>query len=226
MKNDEYYVKSLSAARLKRCYDLASPRIQQYLNAEIKFVQEYIRDNFKVLELGCGYGRVMKKLAKSAKKVVGIDNSQESLNFAKKYLKRCQNCELFEMDVKELTFEDNSFDLIIAIQNGISAFKVKPEIMILESLRVLKVGRKLILSSYSDKIWAERIKWFEAQANEGLVGEIDHQKTNDGTIVCKDGFKATTFTKKDFRKLAEKLNLDAVIKEIDNSSIFCVITKK
>ena len=97
--------------------------------------------------------------------------------------------------------------------------------MINESLRVTKSAGKLILSSYSENFWDERLKWFIRQSEEKLLGEIDFEKTGNGVIVCKDGFKATTLSIKEFQELLKGLNLEGRIQEIDNSSIFCVITK-
>ena len=221
----EYYSKKLSANKLKRCYDIASPRIKQYLKAEINFVVEQIRSSDKVLELGCGYGRVLRELAKQASKVVGIDTSIESLELAKEYLLDYRNIELHQMNANSLSFKEETFDVVIAIQNGISAFKVEPEVLLREGLRITKRNGKLILSSYSENFWEERLKWFIQQSEEELLGEIDFEKTGNGSIVCKDGFIATTFSKKDFQKLLQRMNLEGSIQEIDMSSIFCVITK-
>ncbi len=221
----EYYSKKLSANKLKRCYDIASPRIKQYLKAEINFVLEQIRSTDKVLELGCGYGRVLKELAIKASKVVGIDTSFESLELAKEFLQDSKNIEIHQMNANSLSFKEDVFDVVIAIQNGISAFKVEPEVLLRESLRITKRNGKIILSSYSENFWEERLKWFIQQSEEDLLGEIDFEKTGNGSIVCKDGFIATTFTKKDFQNLLQRMNLKGAIQEIDMSSIFCVITK-
>lgn len=223
---NDYYSKQLSANKLKRCYNIASPRIKQYLEAEIQFVLEQIKPSDKVLELGCGYGRVLKRIAEKASKVIGIDTSSESIQLAEKYLQDYTNIELFQMNAKSMDFKEQSFDVVIGIQNSISAFKVKPEELTKESLRVTKQNGKVIFSSYSDKIWQERLAWFVEQSKEGLLGEINFKKTGNGVIICNDGFKATTFTKSNFKKLLTKLKLKGTIIEIDNSSIFCVISNK
>ena len=77
MKND-YYSTELYGNKLKRCYEIASVRIKQYLEAEIQFVLKYLKSNYKVLELGCGYGRVLEKLAEKVNSVYGIDKSKET----------------------------------------------------------------------------------------------------------------------------------------------------
>ena len=221
----EYYSKKLSANKLKRCYDVANPRIQQYLTEEINFVLQFIKPEMKVIELGCGYGRVVKLLAEQAKTVVGIDTSQESLDLAKGYLGTKSNYELKNMNAEKLDFQNESFDLVIGIQNGISAFKVDPKKLVMESLRVTKMGGYVLFSSYSENIWDARLEWFQKQSEEGLLGEIDLEKTGNGIIICKDGFKATTYSKEDFIDLMCQLQLKAEITEVDNSSIFCIIKK-
>ena len=54
-----YYAQKLSADRLDRVYAIACPRVRQYLQAEMDHVQAAIRPGDRVLELGCGTGRVL-----------------------------------------------------------------------------------------------------------------------------------------------------------------------
>ena len=110
------------------------------------------------------------------------------------------------MNARATTFLSETFDVVAGIQNSISAFKIPPEQLIAESMRITKPTGRIFLSSYSENIWDERLEWFELQAKEGLLGEIDYTQTGDGVIVCKDGFKATTFTKDDFQKLIDNLS--------------------
>ncbi len=121
--------------------------------------------------------------------------------------------------------KDASFDVILCVQNGISAFHVDPIALLNETLRICKPGGTILFSSYSEKIWDARLKWFKIQADAGLLGEIDFENTKDGNIVCKDGFTATTLTENDFRKLTEGIESKVEIIEIDNSSLFCQIKR-
>ena len=223
---DDYYLKNLSAERLRLCYEIAPPRVVQYLNAEIDFVLEKIKPTEKVLELGCGYGRILLKLTPKAKTVVGIDNSPENIKLAKEILKDFKNCQVFEMDAKKLDFPVNYFDKVLCVQNGLSAFKLNKRDLVKETLRVTCKNGSAFFSSYSNNFWEDRLEWFRLQAEYGLLGEIDEDKTKDGVIVCKDGFRATTITEDKFRNLCEKLNFKPQITEVDNSSIFCEIVKK
>lgn len=221
----DYYIEKLAGARLKKCYEIASPRVKKYLKAEVNFVLGTIRPGDVVLDLGCGYGRVIPRLARKAGFVVGIDNSHPSLLLGKHFLRGVRNAALVEADAAEPAFSENSFDAVIAIQNGISAFGIDRQKLVRESVRVAKPGGTVLFSTYSEKFWTQRLRWFERQAAEGLLGEIDHARTGQGVIVCKDGFRATTVRPEEFRDLAGRLSLECRLVEVDESSLFCLIKK-
>jgi ubiquinone/menaquinone biosynthesis C-methylase UbiE len=152
MKNKiDYYRDKLSAERLKLCYEIAPPRAKQYLKAEEKYVLQNIRPSDTVLELGCGFGRVLQKIARKAKLAIGIDTSTDSLLLGRHELSGLKNCILLKMDAIQLGFLDQTFDRVICIQNGISAFHVNQKDLIRESIRVTKRRGKVLFSSYSDK---------------------------------------------------------------------------
>jgi SAM-dependent methyltransferase len=221
-----YYDEKLNAERLRRCYEIAPPRVQQYLRAEIDFVLKRIRPGDKVLDLGCGYGRIVPLLAEKAQSVVGVDISPSSLTLGKLLLKGIPNCRLLRMDATALGFPDGSFEVVLCVQNGISAFKVDPARLLREAVRAARKKGTILFSSYSDKFWEHRLEWFRRQAEEGLIGEIDEERTGNGVIVCKDGFRATTYTPDQFIALARECGVGAEIFEVDDSSIFCVIGKE
>ena len=91
-------------------------------------------------------------------------------------------------------------------------------------MRVTKPGGKALFSTYSEKFWPDRLDWFRLQATQGLLGEIDEEKTRDGNIICKDGFTATTFSAAELKSLAESFRLPFTITEVDCSSRFLILT--
>jgi len=222
---EKYYSKKLAAQRLQRCYEIAPARVQQYLAAEIRYVAERLRPNDEVLELGCGYGRVMRELAPRVRRVVGIDTSIESLIFARRYLAGMPRCELLEMDAARLNVPENAFDVVVCLQNGVAVFHVEHRILFAEAWRVLRPGGRALFSSYSHRFWEARLEWFRLQAAHGLIGELDEDATRDGVIVCRDGFRATTVGADEFRALAQHVGTEARIEEVDGSSLFCEIRK-
>jgi len=218
-----YYSKKLSAERLQLCYEIAPHRVKRYLEAEIEWVLERIRPSDLVLELGCGYGRVLQKLVAKAKNVFGIDTSHDSLRLAREISGGNPFCHLSEMNAVELGFSDRRFDIVICIQNGISAFMVNQRKLIKEAMRVTRFGGKILFSSYSERFWKDRLEWFQIQSDHGLVGEINYDATGDGVIVCKDGFRASTVGPNDFISLTSDFDIVPKITEVNGSSIFCEI---
>ena len=219
-----YYSEKLAALRLKKVYEIAPPRVQQYLTAEVDHVLQKIKPDDMVLELGCGYGRVVKQLARKARFVAGIDTSLTSLLLGLETLTSLSNCSLLSMDAVCLGFQDMVFDMVVCIQNGISAFHVNQRDLIREGIRVTKSGGMVLFSSYADTFWKERLAWFKLQSAAGLLGEIDYEKTRNGVIVCKDGFTATTVRPDQFRSLTEGFDVDMEVIEVDGSSLFFEIT--
>ena len=217
------YEDNLAGQRLKRAYEIAPPRVRRYLDAESAHVLERIGTGARVLELGCGYGRVLPRLMTQAGMVVGIDTSLTSLMMGKRQLSGSSDCGLVCMDAEHLAIRPSAFDHTVCIQNGISAFHADKAGLISEAIRVTRPGGTVLFSSYSSKFWDHRLEWFMLQAREGLLGEIDTKRTGDGVIVCKDGFVATTLGGEEFLALAGSLGADAEITEVDQSSVFCEI---
>jgi len=226
MRDGTYYKDKLSASKLFKCYEIAPSRIKQYLDTEIQFVITNVRGADLVLELGCGYGRVLKTVSPFVSMIIGNDISRGSLELAKSYMEPCKNYRLLQMNASNMSFSPCVFDAVFCIQNGISAFGVDKKRLIAESIRVTKSDGVILFSSYSPKIWADRLDWFRKQSQIGLLGEIDEEKTGGGTIVCKDGFKATTINGSQFTELFREFELDASVIEVDESSIFCKVVKE
>ena len=105
------------------------------------------------------------------------------------------------------------------------AFQMEQKILVAEALRVTRSGGSVLLSSYAERFWEDRIGWFRLQAEHGLIGEIDEEATGEGVIVCKDGFRATTVTADDFRAIASDFGLVPIVTEVDGSSLFCELQK-
>jgi 2-polyprenyl-6-hydroxyphenyl methylase/3-demethylubiquinone-9 3-methyltransferase len=224
MAENNYYAKNLNSLKLYSVYDTIIPRIKQYLDKEIDFVRNSLDKKDNVLELGTGYGRILKELSHYAKSFVGIDISEDSIEFGKEYLKEMLNIRLDAKNAYELDFVE-TFDVVLCLQNGLSALKGDPLDLVNISMRALRQGGKAYFSTYSEKFWQHRLAWFYEQSNKGLQGEIDSEKTKDGVIVCKDGFRATTFTKNDFAKLGKASGYQYEIQEVDESSLFLIIIK-
>lgn len=220
---DNYYAEKLNSQKLFQVYETKIPRVKQYLQAEIDFVKENLSDTQRVLELGAGYGRIMRELAPYCGSIVGIDISEESVELGKEYLKDYHNASIAVMDVHRMKFHQ-PFDVILCLQNGLSA--MRSDVSVLHAMiENLAPGGVAYFSSYSAKFWDFRLKWFEEQASKGLLGEIDYEKTKNGVIICKDGFQATTQSPEDFQKIGQELGYPYQLQEVDESSVFLIVHK-
>lgn len=220
---ESYYERCLAGERLRLCYEIAPPRVQRYLEEEIRFVRDRIARTDIVLELGCGYGRVVGQLAEVVRLAVGVDVSHESLRLARALTPPFQPCRFVQMDAVSLAFPGGSFDAVVCVQNGICAFHVDPDALVREALRVARSPGRVLVSSYSERFWPDRLEWFRLQAERGLVGAIDEAATRPGTIVCRDGFSVGTMTPASFQQLCARLGVAAALTEVDESSLFCEV---
>ena len=80
-----------------------------------------IRDNATVLDIGCGGGRTLERLASLASlgKVVGIDYSEDSVAVARKRNQRLiATCrvEVLHGSVSSMPFPDATFDCVSAVE--------------------------------------------------------------------------------------------------------------
>jgi len=223
---DGYYQRHLSGIRLQRAYEIASPRIRQYLRAEIDHVARRLRGAVCVLELGCGYGRILREIAPRVGRAAGIDTSRTNLMLATSYLEAQPNCDLFQMDAVRLAFPDGLFDAILCLQNGISAFGVDRKRLASEAVRVTREGGLILFSTYSPRIWLDRLDWFRAQSRAGLVGELDETLTRDGIIACRDGFRSSAVSDPELSHLFESVRQRAEVYEVDGSSLFAEVVRK
>jgi 2-polyprenyl-6-hydroxyphenyl methylase/3-demethylubiquinone-9 3-methyltransferase len=233
----DYYARKLTGERLQRVYEIASPRVQRYLDAEIRHVLARLRATGAtgtVLELGCGTGRVTERLTEVAERVVGIDVAREGLALARE-IRRASRVDptaadrgashYLAMDASALGIADGALDGVVCVQNGMCAFRQDQARLLAEALRVTRAGGTLLFSSYADGFWPHRMAWFEDQAAAGLLGPIDREASRDGVIVCRDGFRSGRLTASEFRALCTRAGVAASIGEVDGSCTFCEISR-
>lgn len=223
--SESYYSNKLSASRLKQCYDLAPPRVKQYLQAEVDYLLSYINSNDSVLELGCGYGRVLAQIGHRTPNAVGIDTSIDSLIYARSGFTNPVRGSLVAMDATRLAFRECSFAVVACLQNGIAAFNVDKRRLFEQALNVTQPDGVTIFSSYSARFWDHRLNWFRLQSEVGLLGEIDDEATGNDVIVCKDGFRSGTVLPEEFENLISGLDVVVEIEEVDESSWFYILRK-
>jgi len=125
--------------------------ISRYLS-----VIDIVRDK-NVLDIASGSGYGSQLLANYAKSVIGIDNSEEAVEYAKKYYP-ARNLKYRVADAHTLeNIPDNSADVVVSMET--IEHLPKPEEFVLQVKRVLKKSGVFIVSTPNDEEYREGNKF-------------------------------------------------------------------
>jgi len=186
-------------------------RSKKPTNLKLKLVNEVVKPDNLVLDLGCGNGLMVPYVLGEKVKYVGVDNSTELLSIAKE---RYQNeikekqISFIEASVLDLPFKDNEFDTIIsfAVLHHIPTEELHLNFLS-ELKRVLKPnGRARII------VWNLLNSWCDKRFE--ISEQLKNNKSNDVNVPWKgtegnqfDRF-LHVFNKKELVSLLEKVGFE------------------
>lgn len=119
----------------------ASPYHQMVDDLELETVAPYAA-GARLVELGCGTGRLLSRLAAVAKEAVGVDVSEGMAARA-----RAKGLDVRIADLGALPFEDASFDLTYSFK--VLAHVADPEAAIAEAARITRPGGHVVFDLYN-----------------------------------------------------------------------------
>ena len=195
----------------------APPELKQWFKKEIEWLKESIPSNSRILDVGCGFGRHLKILANSSRKLFGIDNNKVMIKKARKNLAGIKSIRLSLQNGKELAFKDNSFDFVICMTNTFGNFPSIKLNVLKEMRRVCRKGGKVIVSVYSEKSLDLRVKSYKKVGVEIL-------KIEEGVVYAK-GFISKQFSKEELENLFKKFFQEVRIVELTPFSYLCEAIK-
>ena len=142
---DKNYAKYL-LDKTRRDYNLIAEdfsRSRDKLWEELRFLEKYVADSERVLDLGCGNGRLYELFRKKNVDYYGIDISEKLIEIAKK---RYPQAKFWAVDALNLPFFDNFFDKVISIAvfHHVPSKELRARFLG-EVKRVLKPGGTFIL---------------------------------------------------------------------------------
>lgn len=110
--------------------------------------RERVREDARVLELGCGTGRLLIPLARAGVDMTGLDLSDAMLARAKARARRLSPSKrplILRGDIRELPFEDRSFGLVMAPYGMLQSVMNDRDLaaVLRECARVLRPGGRL-----------------------------------------------------------------------------------
>lgn len=178
MKNVDYWEKLIEEP--PESYKL-------WFEAEKEYLIKNITKNSKVLDIGCGNGRIIKIIASTTKNIVGIDNEIKAINDSKHNLKEYPQIKILLADSKKLPFEDNSFDFIVCMASFVNFGKYKLK-SLKEIRRVIKKEGYILIDVFSDDAFDERIKIYKKF-------KAPIKQINGTTVVFEDTGISEQFTK-------------------------------
>lgn len=181
--------------------------IQQFLDGEIEFISNNIEPCGEILEVGCGYGRLLGLLANKANKVVGSDFSEPLLQKAQKRFEKLTGIELAVMRAENMAFTDARFDYVLCLDATFGNMPYLEEKVMKEMSRVVKQSGEVVVSVFSEN--AKELQ-LENYKRVGLTGIKD-----DGIAVHSDeGLYSRRFTKQQLRNLFGAAGLSCEITSI------------
>lgn len=97
----------------------------------------------RILDVGCGTGRLTKKIAAHCKSIIGVDVASSALKIARKGAPA--NCTFRKMSAESLNFPNGSFDAVVSVETV--EHVLRPKKMLKEILRVLKPNGRLAITN-------------------------------------------------------------------------------
>ena len=183
---------------------------------EKKFLLENFPKNSVVLDVGCGFGRVVKTLAPISKKIIGIDNDEEAITKSKEELRGNENVEIKFGDAENLDFDDQSFDVVTCLGATPSNFGKTREKIFLEIKRVLKKKGLFLTSVYNDDALKERLSYYEKY----YPGQYKVNRDTGYVVVC-DKFVSEQFSKEQITNILEENGFEVL--EVIKEGVFNIV---
>lgn len=143
-----------------------------------------INESMTILDAGCGTGNFTIKLAESGAHVVGIDISEEMIHQAQKKLSNQETIQFVPMDIYQLEFPDQTFDIVVSmtafefIDQAKKAFE--------ELYRVLKPGGQLLIGTITKSGSWGRLYQSKAFADDPIYQHSNFKEIDDLLLLRPD----------------------------------------
>jgi ubiquinone/menaquinone biosynthesis C-methylase UbiE len=148
MKNNDYWEKALTV--LPDSY-------KSWFYEEKKYLENYLTNNARVLEVGCGDGRSIYDILDITSNITGVDYDKNAVKQAKKHFSEYPNVNIFQANAESLPFEKEQFDFVICMTTFANFAEKKLDVLS-EMKRVLRIDGKIIISVFSESALEERMK--------------------------------------------------------------------
>jgi ubiquinone/menaquinone biosynthesis C-methylase UbiE len=193
---------------------------------DLESLANYAKSGMKVLDLGCGNGRLYEILKNKEIEYVGIDISEKLINIAKAKYSSCASPSHAQFIIGngiKLPFKDHSFDMIysIAVFHHLPSQALRIEFL-KEAKRVLKKDGKIILIVWN--LWQR--KYFKLLVKYSLLKILHKSKLDWGDLYIpwqnQHQRYHHAFTKKELKKLFIKTGFEIEKSESQKRNILII----
>ena len=129
----------------------APGRVSGLHHAEQTLLDRLVVPGMRVLELGCGGGRVTRALLDHGAVVTACDLSDDGLTLIRGQLGGSERLDIRQADARDVPFEDDTFELVFFAWNGLDWMRPESERerVVKEAFRVLTPGGRFVFSSHN-----------------------------------------------------------------------------
>ena len=144
--------------------------LRQESRVKLQWAKTLLNPGQKILDIGCGAGLIANPLSRDGHEVTGLDQSEQSLNVARRY-DQTKQVNYIRGDAYELPFQPHSFEVVIAFD--FLEHVSKPLAVIQEVSRVLKPGGLFLFHTFNRNpvSWVfalKGIEWFVKNTPKNL----------------------------------------------------------
>ncbi len=196
------------------CYAAAPARIQAALAAELEFVRAALRGSGRVLEIGCGDGRLLESLRDLGREWVGLDLMESYLRFARTSRQVAAGTGFTAGRAGQLPFADGSFDAVLCAQNTFGLLGEEKLPTMREAARVARAGGKVVFVVYSEFSVVPRIEWYTQMRQQGMMAPLDWARSGPELLLTEDGHASECFRRERLEALFAEAGLAARLERV------------
>jgi len=146
---------------------------------EKKYLENNVKSDSRVLDIGCGDGRNILSIVEKVQSVVGIDIDPKAIEDAIRRLHQYKNVQIILGSAFDLPCDEYQYDVVILSMTFVNFSNHKNK-SLTEMKRVLKPGGKIVMSVYSEHAMNERLNMYKkigVPVQEVLVKEVIFDKS-------------------------------------------------
>ncbi|HJX50380.1 MAG TPA: class I SAM-dependent methyltransferase [Candidatus Nanoarchaeia archaeon] len=189
----------------------------EFLRAEEGRIRQYCQEKKPklVLEAGCGRGRIIEVISPYCKQVRGVDYSPAMARFSTKKFRDNPQIKIYQEDISQMHFPNNSFDLGILAFNTIGNTNTNKEKVLLELKRVLKPDAEMLISAYSEHSKAVQLDIYKRLG-------LDILKEENNRVYTREGLVSQRFSKTDLEAWMQVCGLRGNIDSLTKIGYFVI----